>query len=512
MFVQKKVISVLFGLCAGIVLFVLAGASCQSQSVIAENQERTQEGDVRSLAQAKPGAVALAPQADSASQQKNVPAASNSQSQDPRLVFGQKLQQTLIGGTVKDALALFENSPQDYAQNPQMKLLYASLLLSDNQLEKAQKITAELVAAEPKNVDALMLSALVAKAAGDTIKKQTTIKQVIALDPTNSDANVELANEQMLRKNYPLARRYYSTALQGDSKNTNAIFGLGQSSYYLGDFTVSENAFNTMLKNDPTDSLAWAYLGKLEAEKSNFSKAIEYIETAIKHNGAYDYWLDYGQYLRAVGRFADAAKAWERAAVIDPNYFLAFAYLAGLYDEMENFDASLKNYRLVAKTNPDYYFAYEAIGMLAWRTESWAESRDAFAKSREKNESNISYPLLIAATYLKEGNKTEAKNYLDKVMRRLDRNSLEYAMTRLFFDGYGDAQVAAKVRSEQNSTTRGKMTFYLALFYDLNNASEMAQQYYLEVQNFNAPMFFEYRLNDWAVAKFNLAAIRANPR
>ena len=150
--------------------------------------------------------------------------------------------------------------------------------------------------------------------------------------------------------------------------------------------------------------------------------------------------------------------------------------------------------------------------MLAWHSENWAESRDGFARAREKNEANISYPLLIAATYFKEGNKTEAKNYLNQIMRKLDRNSLEYAVTRLFFDGYGDSQVAAKVRAEQNSTKRGKMTFYLALFYDLNNATELAQQYYLEVQNLNAPMFFEYRLNDWAVAKFNLAAARPTAR
>jgi tetratricopeptide (TPR) repeat protein len=264
-----------------------------------------------------------------------------------------------------------------------------------------------------------------------------------------------------------------------------------------------------MLKNDPSESLAWAYLGKLEAEKTNYKKAQENIETALKYNpSVYDYWLDYGLVLRPQGKFAEAAQAWEKAVSLDPNYFLAYAYLAGVYDEMEKFDSSLKNYRMVVRTNSEYYFAYESIGILEWHTENWIASRDAFTKAREKNGDNISYPLLVAATYFKEGKKTDAKNYLTQVMRRLDRNSLEYAMARLYYDSLGDSQVAAKVKNETNTTKRGKMLYYLALFYELNNAPELAQKYYLEVHSINAPMFFEYRLNDWALEKSGLPIAR----
>jgi tetratricopeptide (TPR) repeat protein len=425
---------------------------------------------------------------------------SASANDDPKLAFGQKLQKALSTGAVKDALALFDTIDSSLANDPQTRLLYASLLFSDNQLSKAKAITDSIIASDSKNVDALVLGAFVAKAMGETARKQTLIKQALVLDPTNPDANVELGNEQMLRKNYPLARRYYVTAIKGDPKNPDALLGIGQASYFIGDFKSAESALRSILADDPENSMAWAYLGKLEVENSRYAKALEYIETALKHNpSVYDHWIDYGNYLRGLGRFADAAKAWEKAAALDPKYFLAYAYLAGVYDEMEDYEASLKNYKLVTQTNPNYYYAHEAIGVLAWRKENWEEARAAFAKAREKNPNNISYLLLVAATYMKEGKKKESRDYLEKAMRSLDRNSLDYAMARLYFDGLADSQVAMKVRKEENSTTRGKMLFYMALFYDLSNMPSLARQYYHEVHNFAAPMFFEYRLNEWAV-------------
>jgi tetratricopeptide (TPR) repeat protein len=360
----------------------------------------------------------------------------------------------------------------------------------------------ELILENPRDTEALILASFIAKASGDSVQKRSYNNKVLAIDPTNSDANVELGDEQMLRKNYPLARRYYLTAVRGDPKNPAALFGSGQAAYYLGELKDAEATFKIMISNNPAASIAWQYLGKLESEKSNFAKAQEYIETALKYdNAVYDYWLDYGQLLRNQSKYAEAIAAWEQASKIDPGYFLAYAYLAGIHDELENFDKSLENYRAVVRVNPAYYFAYESIGILAWHKENWEECRAAFSKAREVNAENVSYPLLIAASYFKEGKATDAKNYLAQVMRRMDRNSLEYAVVRLYFDNINDALVVKKVMDETNRTIKGKLTYYLALYYDINKAPELALQYYTEVHNIVAPMFFEYRLNDWALEK-----------
>jgi tetratricopeptide (TPR) repeat protein len=416
------------------------------------------------------------------------------------LSFAKRLQDTLEESGVKGALGLFADVDEKIAAAPASKLMQASLLLSDNQLTQAREITNSLISDNPSDTNALVLAALIAKASNDTPQKRTYIARVLEIDPLNSDANVELGDEQMLRKNYSLALRYYRKAAEGDSKNPAALFGMGKSSYYLGNMKDAESAFSAMLENDPKESVALVYLGKLASEKSNYKLAQEYIEKALKISPAtYDYLLDYGQCLRNQGKFREAAAAWERAAKADPNYFLAFEYLGGVYEEMEEYDKSLANYNQVVRTNPDYYYAYEAIGSLAWRVKNWRECREAFSKAREYDSKNISYPLFIAATYFKEGNKAEAKKILDQTMRRMDKFSTEYSVVRLYFDGIQESAVVQKVMNETNRNVRGRLLFFIGLYYEINGAPEMARQYYREVQEISAPMFFEYRINEWAL-------------
>lgn len=84
-------------------------------------------------------------------------------------------------------------------------------------------------------------------------------------------------------------------------------------------------------------------------------------------------------------------------------------------------------------------------------------------------------------------------------MKYVERNSLDYQMLRLYYDGLGDAAVSTKVANETNSTQRGRMLFYLAVFYEIQELDHLATQYYLEVIDMQAPMFFEYRLCEWAL-------------
>ena len=106
---------------------------------------------------------------------------------------------------------------------------------------------------------------------------------------------------------------------------------------------------------------------------------------------------------------------------------------------------------------------------------------------------------MIAATYLKEGKTKECKTFLSKVMRNRATDSLEYMMLRLYYDSLGDQRVMQKVANESNRNLKGKMMYYLGLFYEMYDNDVMAKKYYTDVLALNSPMFFEYRLAEWAV-------------
>ena len=416
--------------------------------------------------------------------------------------FAQRLQKTLDEGTIEDALALFQELPPEYEDDLDMQLIYASLLVSAGKLDEASTVTDKLLASHPENSDVMMLSVMLAKASGDSTAKNAKLKELLKNDPSNSDANVALADDQMLRRNYKLAGQYYRKGLEGDPNHIDALSGYGQASYYNGDDRASRSAFNKILELDPDNSIAYSFLGKLDAADENYYSATKNIEKAIAiDDDILDYWLDYGQYLRYQGKFQEAEAAWIKAKDLKPDYFLGYAYLAGLYDEQNRLDESLEMYRKVVQYNPKYYFAYESIGMLAWNKKNYAESRAAFQKAYTAYSDNISYPLMIAATYLKENNTKDCKTFLTKVMKNRPTDSLEYVMLRLYYDGLADQRVAQKIANESNKNLKGKMMYYYGLFNEINSNKIKKKKYYTDVLALNSTMFFEYRLAEWAVGE-----------
>ena len=417
--------------------------------------------------------------------------------------FARSLQAALQSGSIDDALALFENMPEKLKSNADLQKLRASLLISAGKTAEAQKILAELEQKNSGDIEIKEMKIVLAKASGNTSAKSAAIKELIALDPTNPSANIELGEEKVLRKKYKEARGYYMTALKGDQNNQDALFGYGQTSYYLNKIEDARKAFNKILSLDPQSAVAYAYIGKLHAEDENYKLAEENILKAIALNPQYDYYMDLGTYSRMRGKFKQAEEAWTSAIKINPDYFLAYAYRGGLYDEQNMYAKALDDYRMVIKTNPKYFYAYESLGILAWHEEKYDEARASFEKAFSYYPQNISYPLIIAACMYKSKRAFEVKPFLQKVMKNYgDHESVEYLMLRLYHDlGPSNAEnlITQKVIKEDNTTKKGKMTFYMGLYDEIKGHTELARKMYNEVAALQSPMFFEFRLAEWKV-------------
>ncbi len=414
--------------------------------------------------------------------------------------FAQDLYDILQKDGIDNALQLFNTVPSEYKEDFSLNYLYASLLFSSGKYDEAQGLTQKLEKKQPENIDVLLLNTMIAKAQGDTVKKNELLKKIIEKDPSNSDAHVEMAHEQMLRRNYALAKKYYMKGLESDPSNPDALFGLGQSSYYTGDLKVSKEAFTKLTDSYPLNSLGWAYLGKLAAEDENYKKATEFVEKAIAlEEDYYDLWVDYGTYLRYQGKYDAAENAWTKAVELNDGHFLAYIYRAALYDEQNQYDKALSDYKKIVEVKPEYPYSYESLGLIYWYKGDWANCRSAFTEAYALNPSNVSYPLMISASYIKEDNKKANKDFLNLVMKNMDRNSAEYAMIRLYYDGINPSLVEKKIVSVTNSTLKGKLTFYMGLFYDLYGDDVSAKKQYIEVKSLPSPMFFEYKMNDWAL-------------
>ena len=211
--------------------------------------------------------------------------------------------------------------------------------------------------------------------------------------------------------------------------------------------------------------------------------------------------MDYGTYLRYQGKFKDAANAWKKAVELDPSYFLAYAYLAGNYDDLGQFDEALENYHKVIETNPKYFYAYESTAILEFHAKNYENAIKYFTKTYEYSPS-YAYTLMIAACWYKLNKPLEAKKVLTAQLKKLDNKTTEYDLVRFYNDAYNrnaESNLIQKITKETNSNNRGKMLFYMGLYYELNKAEDLSREYYAKVTSMKAPMFFEYRIAEWGL-------------
>ncbi len=416
--------------------------------------------------------------------------------------FAEELQKSLIKGDINGAIELYKDIPENLKDDVDLRILEASLLLSANRLNEAKTIVNELKKSGHNTIEVMEVEAEIANASGNFTEIQNVTNALLKADPTNATANLILGNRWALKKKYKLAAEYYKKVILKENDNEDGLFGYGQMSYYLGNFKESKNTFEKLVEINPQSDIAFQYLGKLAAESENYKTAIENIQKAIGLNPENsDYYIDLGNYSRNLGRYTDAEKAWTKAINLAPDYFLGYTYRAGLYDEQNRLQEALADYKMVIKTNPKYYFAFEEIGILEFHMENWEEARKYFTKANEISDS-YAYKLMILATYIKQNKMFEMKQLSEKYMKPMDRNSLEYKMIRLYHDqGPMNAEnaVIKDIEKETDKNKRGKMKYYLALYYDMKGSKSVAAEYYNQITKMQTPMFFEYRLAEWAL-------------
>lgn len=415
--------------------------------------------------------------------------------------FAEELQKCLMKGDINGAISLYDSIPANLADDADLKILQASLLLSLNRLNEAKAVTKQLKDAGNNSIEVMEVDAEIANASGKLQDIQNATNVLLKADPFNVTGNLILGNQWALKKKYKLARDYYKKALVREPKNTDALFGYGQMTYYLNELKESRNAFNRLLEANPESDISYQYLGKLDAESETYKSAIENINKAIKLNPTNsDYYIDLGNYSRNLGRYADAEKAWTKSIELAPNYFLGYTYRAGLYDEQNRIEEALKDYKMVIKTNPKYYFAFEEIGILEFHMKNWEEARKYFEKANEISESTA-YKLMILATYVQQKKTFEMKQLSEKWMKTMDRNSIDYKMIRLYHDNgpfNAESAMAKDIEKETDKNKRGKMMYYFGLYYEMKGSHSVAAEYYNRILQMQTPMFFEYRLAEWA--------------
>jgi len=405
----------------------------------------------------------------------------------------------------QEALRLFDALPAEEAAKTPVRIMQATVLNSAGRTAEAKSIANSILLTEAKNTEAMMILADAAAIENNPRDRRVILDRVISTDANHVRALNDLGSISLGNRNLRIAAGYFDRALAADPDNGEALVNRAAVYRYSREQRNAERLLNRAVGLYPDWARPLHERARLYRSAQFDADALEDLEAALALEPD-NYWIltDHGSVLTDLQRKPEALISFNRAIKINPDIFIAYVYSAGIKDELGDYAGAEHDYAVLARLRPDYYFAFEALGVLRMRNKQWALARDAFLEAYKQAPKEFSYAILASLNWMRAGRQTDPKQFIAQVLRTAPRDSLDFGILKVFHDLNGDVELAGRIEREQNVATKIRMMYYLALYYDIRGSKTLADRYYLMVKDIDTPAGIEWRLNEMAIAERKL--------
>jgi tetratricopeptide (TPR) repeat protein len=414
----------------------------------------------------------------------------------------------LSAGDFDGALAVFDEFSEEDAKTAGVRLLKTSVYVSAGRIAEGRDTVNGVIEDDPRNPDAFYALFMVEAAAGNRQAVRKAVDNALKVDKDHIPSLNALGNIHAQNDSWALAVAQFDKALALDPANLAALTGKAAVFRFQGRSDEAMPLADEAVELHPDKKQGYVIRGQLLRGTGKMGAALADF-TAAEQLDPGDYWICYdkGRTLLSLKRSDEALAAFERAISLDGTQFVAYIYSAGILADSGEYAKAEERYIEAARLNPDYFYAYEGIGMLKMKNKEYAAARDAFLAAYEKAPEENGYAVLAALNALRVQKLFEVKPFLESAMRRLSkRDTLDYAILRMLNDFNGDANVARQIEAEKNALLKGKTAFYLAEFYDICNKPALANVYYEKCREINRRDTVEWRLNQWRMEERDILA------
>ena len=421
-----------------------------------------------------------------------------------------RIADLLSASLYNEAIALFDTIPLPDRNSSHIRLIKATVMISAGRYTEARTIADAVSKEEPNNTEALFVLANVEGAQGRIRQQRTALERLIRIEPDNEAALIALGNLNIRSRAYRAAAANFHRILTKDPDNSAALIGMGRVFRMNGEWEEAELYFNRAVELHPGLPEARSERARFYKSRGRLREALSDLDEAKKLNPA-DYWIaiDRGSVLIDLNRKPLALEEFSRAIEINPSEFLAYVYSSGLKDDLGDLDGAERDYAILARLKPDYYYALEGLGLHKMKNENWAEARDAFMEAYRKAPQEHLYALLAAISWIRTGDLTGCRSYLAQAHAKVKRDTLDWYMFRLYYDltarSYaGEHDMVSRLDQEKDLDLKARMMFYMAMYYDIRGNTALANKYFLLVSDMEKRAIPEWRLNEWITADRNL--------
>jgi tetratricopeptide (TPR) repeat protein len=380
------------------------------------------------------------------------------------------------------------------------------VLLSAGRLEEARAAAEALVNEDQSDIESRFILSNIEGASGKTKEQRLLLEEIVKDDPFHVPALNDLGQISINAKSVRLASSYFDRALAADPRDMTALHGRANVYRLERKPDEAEALFDKAVELYPTRSASYSERGRFYRENKRLTEALSDLDTA-KGLNADSYWISYdrGRILLEMGKKREALEEFDNANKLGPHIFIGFVYSAGIRDELGDVDGAEHDFQALIGLRPDYYFAFEGLGIQKMKKGLYTEAAQAFETAYRMAPGESNYAMLAAINMLKGGGKPhEVRPFVEQAMKKIGRDRLDYHVMRLFYDFSGETEVARRIDKEKNARIKAQMLFYMANYYDIVGVNLLADKFFVEFRDMKRMDLVEWRLNEWILRQRNI--------
>ncbi|MCA1688092.1 MAG: tetratricopeptide repeat protein [Actinobacteria bacterium] len=185
-------------------------------------------------------------------------------------------------GHPAEAEAAFRRGLEDCPGSPEIRdELAAHLLTERRDLDEALRLSEEAVALGRDEIRHLHTLGEVRLSSGDEEGAAEAYRAMLALDPENPEAHLELGILHEGQGEMAKAEEHFVESLKSDPANPRALYSYASLYYAADDLETAEELLVRAVASDARYSPALSALASVRARRGDYGDALDYIEKAV---------------------------------------------------------------------------------------------------------------------------------------------------------------------------------------------------------------------------------------
>ncbi len=251
---------------------------------------------------------------------------------------------------------------EQHPKSTGLRLVQVEMLIYEDQIDKAEKILAELYAIEPNNEEIYIQQANIYSKRDQHAKAIDSLK--IALQYTEDFADVYsmIGMEYLFLNELENAKEFFIKCIEEDNEDYSALYNIVYCFDFLDQNQEAVDYLLDFIEIEPYSEVAWHQLGRQYYALKNYEKAVWAFDYATLVDeyflGAY---LEKAKSLEKLKRYPEAIECYKQTIELDDATSFALLRLGKCYEKAGDFENALAYYLKTVHEDPLLDKAWIAI-------------------------------------------------------------------------------------------------------------------------------------------------------